>query len=143
MPFYGTVKFDPCLITSQIFVLQASFYLIQGLFITLLHLFFAHSLSIGSLLEWRRLTVSTGSGWCQILVLTAVSAMISFLFVPIIERAKKCLDFSFTIFFIHWINTMVYDVSNATLKDFLTLLTYRMSIKRYNRAFQRVLNGGL
>ena len=119
MPFYGTVKFDPHLITSQILVLQASFYLVQGILLLCLHFFFGHSLSIGFLLEWRRLTVSTASGWSHIAVLVAVSIFVSFLFVPIIERAKKCLDFSVTIFFIHWINTMIYDVSKATCYDAL------------------------
>jgi protein SYS1 len=111
MPFYGNQKFDPTLIWSQIFVLQSAFYLLEGVVLGGFYLLFGGHFSLDEILNWKRVSFSNTGGWVVAFSLVASSIVIAFLLVVVVERAKKCLDFSFTLFFVHFLLSWAYSVS--------------------------------
>lgn len=108
MPFYGTQAFDPKLIAGQIVVLQTLFYMFEGLFVCIFYILFGSQLTLDSIFYFRNLTITNTMGWGNIFIMLACTAGMAYVLVYVVERAKKCLDFSFTLFFIHFCFCWIY-----------------------------------
>ncbi|XP_031485207.1 uncharacterized protein LOC116254167 [Nymphaea colorata] len=106
--FYGSVVWDPLLIVSQIVCLQCLYYLTLGLFMWILVGTRVSRLTLVYFFDYSTLTASTITGWCTMssFLLTALAGA-GYMFL-LIERAKKCLDFSATLYIIHLFMCLVY-----------------------------------
>jgi protein SYS1 len=108
MPLYGQGGWDPKLIIGQIVVIQCIHYLAQGVVFGLFHLLFASRLHLDLFFAWETTTVLDTPGWMVICnsIIVALFGAVSLL--VIVERARKCVDFAFTVYFLHWMLTMAY-----------------------------------
>lgn len=103
--FYGTSQYDPIHIIAQIASIQAIFY------ITLGSLFW---LVVGPYVGKLALSYVFSNVWPinhgeRVLLASLGTAVVTAVFLAlIVERAKKCLDFSFTVYFIHTIACIGY-----------------------------------
>eukprot|EP00899_Mesostigma_viride_P008036 jgi/Mesvir1/17233/Mv07646-RA.1 len=99
--FYGASVWDPLLIIAQIVCLQCLHYLSLGV---LLFLFIGSrvpALTTTYIFDWHTVNVSTFTGWCIILSCMC-NALVGAAFLCIlVERAKKCLDFTATLYILH------------------------------------------
>ncbi|KAK3410970.1 protein SYS1 homolog isoform X1 [Eucalyptus grandis] len=137
--FYGAVVWDPWLIVAQIVCLQCLYYLTLGLFLSLLVGTRVSRLSLVYFFDFAAVTMATVTGWSVIaaFVLTAVAGAGYMLY--LIERAKKCLDFSATLFIIHlficiiyggWPSSITWWVVNGTGLAVTSLLGEYLCIRR-------------
>jgi protein SYS1 len=108
MPFYGTQKFDPKLIVGQIFVLQTLFYMVEGLLLFIFYILFGSNITLDSIFYYKFITISNTRGWSNIFIMLLSSGFLAYSLIHVVERAKKCLDFSFTLFFLHFLFCWVY-----------------------------------
>ena len=108
--FYGKEKFDPQLIISQMIVMQTLHYIwlgcafllvdsVMGIPITLDQFFTSNVFASGLTNDFAWATVAAS--------LVAVAGNICFLYV-VVERAKKCLDFTVTLYGFHVIFCWFY-----------------------------------
>ena len=102
MPFYGTQKFDPKLIIGQIVVLQTLFYLLEGLFMFIFYILFGSNMTLNSIFYFKNITFSNTMGWGNVFIMFVSTGFVAYSLIHVVERAKKCLDFSFTLFFWHF-----------------------------------------
>lgn len=95
--FYGAGNWDPKLIVLQMTCMQTSHYLVRGLVLLLCH---GASTSMDQFFAFHSYTFSTVDGFknCFALLVAAFVSAVSMCFV--VERAKKCLDFGVTLYFI-------------------------------------------
>ncbi|KAF3775940.1 SYS1-like protein [Nymphaea thermarum] len=137
--FYGSVVWDPWLIVSQIMCLQCLYYLTLGLFMWILVGTRVSRLTLVYFFDYSTLTASTITGWCTMssFLLTAVAGA-GYMFL-LIERAKKCLDFSATLYIIHlfmclvyggWPSSFTWWIVNGTGFAIMALLGEWLCIKR-------------
>ncbi|CAL9087641.1 unnamed protein product [Musa textilis] len=137
--FYGAVVWDPWLIVSQIVCLQCLYYLTLGLFMAVLVSARVPRMSLVYFFDFSTLVTSTVTGWCAIAsFLLSSLAGAGYLF-HLIERAKKCLDFSATLYIIHlficiiyggWPSSITWWVVNITGLASMSLLGKRLCIRR-------------
>ncbi|KAL2932462.1 Protein SYS1-like protein [Bienertia sinuspersici] len=131
--FYGAVVWDPWLIVAQIVCLQCLYYVTLGLVFALLVGTRVSRMSLFYFFDFAAVSASTVTGWCVIasFLLTSIAGRVQqrwskvlrfdaveyFGWVPsqragyllyVVERAKKCLDFSATICIIHLFICVVY-----------------------------------
>nr|AFK48084.1 unknown [Lotus japonicus] len=106
--FYGAVVWDPWLVVAQIVCLQCLYYITLGLFFTILVGTRVSRMSLVYFFDFATLTTSTITGWCVIasFLLTSIAGSVYMLY--FIERVKKCLDFSATLYTIHLFICIVY-----------------------------------
>uniref|UniRef100_A0A2P2JD25 Uncharacterized protein MANES_04G123000 n=1 Tax=Rhizophora mucronata TaxID=61149 RepID=A0A2P2JD25_RHIMU len=106
--FYGAVVWDPWLILAQIVCLQCLYYLTLGLFLSTLVGTRVPRFSLFYFFDFAAVTASTVTGWSVIasFLLSSVAGASYMLY--LIERAKKCLDFSATLYIIHLFISIVY-----------------------------------
>ena len=116
MPFYGTQAFDPKLIAGQIVVMQTLFYMLEGLLLCMFYILFGSHLTLDSIFYFRNITITNTMGWGNIFIMLACTACMAYVLVYVVERAKKCLDFSFTLFFIHFCFCWAYGGFPDTLE---------------------------
>lgn len=106
--FYGSQVWDPILIVAQIVTIQCLFYISYGLLLwilvgpyasghlTLEHFFGAGWLGIHSFVAWMAILAN---------ICNALPASLSI--VLVVERAKKCLDFSATLYILHLVGASI------------------------------------
>ncbi|XP_042429307.1 protein SYS1 homolog [Zingiber officinale] len=106
--FYGTIVWDPWLILAQIVSLQCLYYLTLGFFMVLLVGTRVSWMSLMYFFDFSMLVASTVTGWCAIVsfILSSLAGAVFLLY--LIERAKKCLDFSATLYIIHLFISIIY-----------------------------------
>ncbi|XP_050232330.1 uncharacterized protein LOC126681014 [Mercurialis annua] len=106
--FYGSIVWDPWLIVAQILCLQCLYYITLGLFLSILVGTRVSRMSLFYLFDFAAVTASTITGCCVIasFLLTSVAGAGYMLY--LIERAKKCLDFSATIYIFHLFLCIIY-----------------------------------
>ncbi|KAL4583906.1 hypothetical protein LXL04_008491 [Taraxacum kok-saghyz] len=137
--FYGSVVWDPWLIVAQIVCIQCLYYLTLGFFMAILVGTRVSTMSLVYFFDYATITLSTVTGWCVIasFILTSVAGA-GFL-VYLIERAKKCLDFSATIYIIHlficiiyggWPTSITWWIVNGTGLTVMALLGEYLCIQR-------------
>lgn len=168
--FYGTAVWDPWLIVGQIICLQCSFYLTLGVFTMVFLGLRVPRLSLVYFFDYATLTTSTITGWCVIasFLFSSLAGLESFFFpfisfltllfqisfihdeiygravymIFLVERARKCLDFSATLYIIHlflcimyggWPSSMAWWVVHGTGLAVMALLAEYLCIQREQR----------
>ncbi|RDX79264.1 Protein SYS1-like protein [Mucuna pruriens] len=106
--FYGAVVWDPWLIVAQIVCLQCLYYITLGLFLSILVGTRVSRMSLVYFFDYVAVTTTTVTGWCVIasFLLSSVAGAVYMLY--LIERFKKCWDFSATLYIIHLFICVVY-----------------------------------
>lgn len=109
MPYYGREAFDPGLILAQIVILQTTFYLS----FTILLVIFDRVLGVNTLVsaqifDYRALTLREFGGWVTGSALIIANLPTALTYVLIVGRAKRCLDFAFTLFIAHLFATIFH-----------------------------------
>ncbi|KAK1298537.1 hypothetical protein QJS10_CPB14g01195 [Acorus calamus] len=137
--FYGAVVWDPWLIVSQIVCLQCLYYLTLGLSTAVLVGSRVSRMSLFYLFDYSAVDASSVTGLCVIASsLFAALAGAGFM-LYLIERAKKCLDFSATLYIIHlficivyggWPSSFTWWVVNGTGLAVMALLGEWLCIRR-------------
>ncbi|KAL8256745.1 hypothetical protein R6Q59_028800 [Mikania micrantha] len=136
--FYGSVVWDPRLIVAQIVCIQCLYYLTLGFFMTVLVGTRVSRISLVYFFDYATITLSTITGWCVIasFILSSIAGAGFLLY--LIERAKKCLDFSATLYIIHlglcvlyggWPSSITWWVVNGTGLAIMALLGEYLCIK--------------
>lgn len=113
-PGTNAPAFNPRLIFSQIVALQSLHYLTLGFCIQCNHVVFGTSITIDRIFTARYYDISSGQGWVDngaVLISSLVGAV---LLAMIVEKSKKCLDFTATLFFIHFVVCCLYDGAPMT-----------------------------
>mmetsp|Transcript_1661 Transcript_1661/g.4314 ORF Transcript_1661/g.4314 Transcript_1661/m.4314 type:complete len:225 (+) Transcript_1661:371-1045(+) len=122
--FYGANIWDPALILSQIVSVQCLSYLTLGLLQWMIISPFHHGhLSLHFLFDWRYLNVHSFTGWLTVAA-TLINAFVcaaALLF--IVGRAKKCLDFSATLYIWHGVFTITKSGVPASVVWWVVTLT--------------------
>ncbi|XP_052176298.1 uncharacterized protein LOC127790719 [Diospyros lotus] len=137
--FYGAVVWDPWLIVAQIVCLQCLYYVTLGFFMAILVGSRVPRMSLVYVLDFATVTASTITGWCVIaaFLLSSIAGAVYLLY--LIERAKKCLDFSATLYIIHlficilyggWPSSMTWWLVNVTGVAVMALLGEYLCIRR-------------
>ncbi|KAK7255333.1 hypothetical protein RIF29_28740 [Crotalaria pallida] len=137
--FYGTVVWDPWLIVGQIICLQCLYYITLGLFLSLLVGTRVSRMSLVYFFDYVTITTSTVTGWCVIasFLLSSLAGAVYMLY--LIERAKKCLDFSATLYIVHlficivyggWPSSLTWWIVHGTGIAVMALLGEYLCIKR-------------
>ncbi|XP_031102871.1 protein SYS1 homolog [Ipomoea triloba] len=137
--FYGSVVWDPWLIVAQIVCLQCLYYLILGIFMGVLVGTRVSRMSLVYFFDYASITAATVTGWCVIASFILSSIVGAGFLVYLIERAKKCLDFSATLYILHlficivyggWPSSLAWWVVNVTGFAIMALLGEYLCIKR-------------
>ncbi|CAA2987253.1 SYS1 homolog [Olea europaea subsp. europaea] len=140
--FYGSVVWDPWLIVAQIVCLQCLYYLTLGVLLSLLVGSRVSKMSLFYFFDYAVVTASTVTGWCVIASIFLSSVAGAGYLVYLIERAKKCLDFSATLYIIHlficiiyggWPSSMTWWVVNITAFAVMALLGECLCMTRESR----------
>lgn len=100
---YGANVWDPILIVAQIVALQCLFYLSLGLFQAIFLGHFVQRLTTAQILSWGELGFSSKVEWLTVFANLLNSLVGAGTLMWIVERAKKCLDFASTCYFVHLI----------------------------------------
>ncbi|KAF1865818.1 hypothetical protein Lal_00021819 [Lupinus albus] len=137
--FYGTVVWDPWLIVGQIVCLQCLYYITLGMFLSLLVGTRVSRMSLVYFFDYVTITTSTITGWCVIASFLFSSLAGAVYMLYLIERAKKCLDFSATLYIIHlficivfggWPSSITWWIVHGTGIAVMALLGEYLCIKR-------------
>lgn len=96
-------KFNPKLIFSQIAAFQSLHYFILSILFQLNSFLFSSPVSLDRIFTAKHLSVWTSEGRLDAITIIVSSLIGSFLLAIIVEKSKKCLDFSITLFFLHCI----------------------------------------
>ncbi|KAL0591985.1 hypothetical protein ABG067_000638 [Albugo candida] len=103
--FYGAGQWDPKLIVLQIICLQCSFYISQGVLLFLCHGF---SLTFDDFFAYYAQNLSNVEGIKNSFSVIASSVISAIALSVFVERAKKCLDFGITLYFVDLIIHSIY-----------------------------------
>jgi len=99
--FYVSI-WDPKLIIFQIIALQSCFYVSLGAYLWVFHYLAGQPVTLSLLFHPRSLNFDSLSGGLAILASFFNSFTGSVLLMFIVERSKKCLDFSATVYLFHF-----------------------------------------
>ena len=100
--------FNPRLILSQIISLQSFHYVILGIIFQINHILFGTSITIDRIFTSKHLDIWSAVGWIDNSAVLFSSLIGSLLLAIIVEKSKKCLDFSVTLFLIHIVLSSIY-----------------------------------
>jgi len=100
--------FDPIFILYQIVALQCFFYLAMGTIWGIAHVAFETPVSLDRFFTSNYINFVTVSGWLEAFCTISSSLAGSYLLENIVERSKKCVDFTFTLYFLHVLASMMY-----------------------------------
>lgn len=137
--FYGAMVWDPWLILSQIVCLQCLYYLTLGFFMSILVGARVSRMSLVYFFDFSALAANTVTGCFAIAAFLLSSLAGAGYILYLIERAKKCLDFSATLYIIHlficimyggWPSSLTWWVVNLTGLLLMTYLGEWLCIRR-------------
>ncbi|KAK9066255.1 hypothetical protein SSX86_013576 [Deinandra increscens subsp. villosa] len=137
--FYGKVVWDPWLIVAQIVCIQCLYYLTLGVFMATFVGTRVSRMSLVYFFDYATVTISTVTGWCVIASFLLSSMAGAGFLLYLIERAKKCLDFSATLYIIHlcicilyggWPSSITWWIVNGTGLAVMALLGEYFCMKR-------------
>mmetsp|Transcript_24950 Transcript_24950/g.25166 ORF Transcript_24950/g.25166 Transcript_24950/m.25166 type:complete len:148 (-) Transcript_24950:194-637(-) len=145
------MMFDPIYIIYQIISLQCFYYFSFCSILALLHMIFGHSISMDHLFTPRYINLLHVGGWVDCAAVLFSSFIGAWLLSIIVERSKKCVDFTFTLYFIHiavcacyqqfplawewWIVHVISSVSMASIGELLCARKELQDIPLYNPVF--------
>ena len=143
--------FDPQLITYQIVALQCFFYVALGSNLGIFHVIFETPISLNHFFSARYYSFALSSGFStsSCLVLAGISG--AFLLSITVERSKRCVDFTATLYILHAITCLYWDgalplqlefwtaiiissITCASLGEFLCSRTEMEDIPLYNNS---------
>lgn len=107
-------NFNPRLILSQIISLQSFHYAVLGLIFQMNHVLFATTITTDRIFTAKFLDIWSAMGWIDNGAVLMSSFTGSLLLAFIVEKSKKCLDFSVTLFLIHILLCSIYGGFPAT-----------------------------
>lgn len=112
-PMFYSHIWDPPLIITQIIAMQAAYWFIYGASVSFSTLFFPHvTYTMDSIFLLGTLSMSDSQfDWVYIICLWVTAFASGALMSIIVDRSKKCLDFSSTAHIIHFIVCLVYSES--------------------------------
>jgi len=100
--------YDPILIILQIIALQCFYYLAMGTLWGVFHVVFDSPVSLDHFFTPKYINFVTLLGWTESLSFLCCALCGAYLLSTIVERSKKCVDFTFTLFFLHVVACMFY-----------------------------------
>ncbi|KAG8379923.1 hypothetical protein BUALT_Bualt07G0139900 [Buddleja alternifolia] len=106
--FYGSVTWDPWLIVAQIVCLQCLHYLTLGVLLSILVGPRVSRMSLVYFFDYATVTPATVTGWCVMASHFLSSVAGAGFLLYLVERAKKCPDFSATLYIIHLLICIMY-----------------------------------
>ena len=130
----GNRQFQPVLIILQIVCMQSLFYLGMGTFAALCHVIWDTPVALDRFFTDRYVNFNSWSGFseCSKNMITGVIG--AHLLSIVVEKSKKCVDFTFTVYFFHvifcciyqefplvwewWVSLVVSSVIMATLGEY-------------------------
>mmetsp|Transcript_4185 Transcript_4185/g.4839 ORF Transcript_4185/g.4839 Transcript_4185/m.4839 type:complete len:174 (-) Transcript_4185:639-1160(-) len=99
--FYGATVWDPILIIAQIVSMQCLYYLSLGILQWLLLGTYVSNFTLYYFFDYEAVNLSSFTGWMVVISYLANAAAGAGYLCLVVERAKKCLDFTATLFFVH------------------------------------------
>mmetsp|Transcript_7425 Transcript_7425/g.12485 ORF Transcript_7425/g.12485 Transcript_7425/m.12485 type:complete len:148 (+) Transcript_7425:87-530(+) len=102
-------QFDPILIILQIIALQCLFYFSMGTAIVCIHLLFDKHISLEYFFSPNYSNLATVDGLAEAFCVLMASLTGAWLLSIIVGKSKKCVDFTFTVFFIHTVACTFYE----------------------------------
>jgi hypothetical protein len=109
----GSSNFNPQLIISQIVCLQCYYYIALGLIFQCNYILFGlGSITLDRLFTDTYLNIWSAAGWVDNGAVLSASIIGAILLTVIVEKSKKCLDFSITLFVLHLVVCTVYTGGN-------------------------------
>lgn len=106
--FYGAMVWDPWLIIAQIGCLQCLFYLSLGAHLWLFVGTHVPSFTLKYFFDFTIISATSFVGWCTIIASLANACTGAFFLLVLVERTKKCLDFTATIYIVHLFFCLVF-----------------------------------
>ncbi len=100
--------FNPRLIFSQIVAMQCFHYVILGFLVQVNYVVFGTSITLDRVFSDKYVSLWTAVGWADTIAILLTSLVGSVLLAVIVEKSKKCLDFSVTLFMIHFLLCSFY-----------------------------------
>jgi len=113
----GANAFNPKLILYQILAIQCFHYVFYGLIIQINHLFFGINITIDRIFTTNYLNFWSAEGWIDNSAVLLTFVFQAILLAIIVEKSRKCLDFSVTLFFFHFIFCSIYSRSIPHVLD--------------------------
>lgn len=104
----NALGFNPKLIFAQICSMQCYHYCFLGLLLELNRLFYGKSITLDRIFTDQYVKIWSWGGLPDISAIVLASLFGSVLLAIIVEKSKKCLDFSVTLFFIHLVLCTIY-----------------------------------
>ena len=93
------------------------FYLTMGTLWGLNHILFSSPVSLDRFFTSQYIDFVTISGWIETFSTLICAAAGAYLLSLIVERSKKCVDFTFTLYFLHTVVCMFYQVTATSRCD--------------------------
>lgn len=106
-------NFNPQLIISQILCLQCYYYIALGLIFQCNYILFGlGGITLDRLFTDTYLNIWSAAGWVDNGAVLSASVIGSILLTIVVEKSKKCLDFSITSFVLHLLVCTLYSGGN-------------------------------
>lgn len=100
--------FDPLVTVSQIALVQSTFYLSTGVLFMFMDVLFGFPSTLSQILDWSLVNSYTTFGWILFTVGLINSSINTITILLVVKRAKKCLDFACTTYFLHLVIAWLY-----------------------------------
>jgi len=105
--FYGANIWDPLMIISQIVAMQCLCYISLGLMQwVVISPYHSGHVTLHFMFDWRYLNIHSFNGWLTVVTSIGNAFVCAGFLVPIVGRAKKCLDFASTLYIWHAVFTI-------------------------------------
>ena len=127
-------NFQPVLIILQIICMQCLFYLGWGTFAAACHIILESPIALDHFFTDRYVNFSSWGGWTECLINLCSGVIGAYLLSVVVEKSKKCVDFTFTVYFIHvitcsnfrdfplmwewWISIIISSIVMASLGEY-------------------------
>ncbi len=100
--------FDPTFIIYQIVAVQCFYYLVMGTLWGVAHSIFGFPVILDNFFTPNYVNFTSLSGILECLCCLCSGALGSYIIANVVERSKKCVDFTATLYFIHILCTCLY-----------------------------------
>eukprot|EP01095_Lingulamoeba_sp_RSL-Kostka_P014562 TRINITY_DN6385_c1_g1_i1.p1 TRINITY_DN6385_c1_g1~~TRINITY_DN6385_c1_g1_i1.p1 ORF type:complete len:154 (+),score=6.78 TRINITY_DN6385_c1_g1_i1:205-666(+) len=120
--FFGRDKWDPILIITQIIALQCIYYTMLGIMLFISSIITDTWFEMDLFFEYTTMDFTTSIGIAIIISLITASIIEAIVIRMLIERAKKCLDFTFTLHFIQFVIVLIYSSFPVTFTWWIVTL---------------------
>lgn len=108
------VIFDPKLIIYQMIALQAFYYLVLGALLAVFHILFGTTVSMDHFFSARYINSGSAMGWVEIAATMLTALAGSLLLALIVEKSRKCLDFTASLYIFHFLGCCMFRGMPAT-----------------------------